>query len=137
MAVTEKVRLRILELRAEGLSYAKIAEEASVSKQTAVDIVKANIDQVTTLQAVEMEAFLDTSRINYRGRVKQLSDLHNRLREEIERRDLSDIPTDKLINLYLKTSDSLKGEVKTPCIRSTYEQEQDAAERSATEQWSL
>ena len=134
MAVTNKIKLRVLELRAEGLSYAKIAEEASISKQTAVDIVKANIDQVTTLQAVEMEAFLDTSRVNYKGRVEQLSALHTRLREEIERRDLSQVPTDKLIALYLKTSDSLKGEVKTPCIRSTHEQEKDAADR---EGWSF
>ena len=129
MAIQNKTKLQVLELRAEGVSYARIAEKTSISKQSVVDIVKGNIDSVATLQAIAMEAFLDESRVNYKGRLEQLSALHKRLREEIERRDLSEVPTDKLINLYLKTSDSLKAEVRTPCIKSTTEQEKDASNR--------
>lgn len=129
MAVTQAVKLRVIELRAEGLSYADIATEAKISKQTAVDIVRSNIDQVNTLQAVEMEALLDASKVNLKGRVEKLAALQDRLRSEIEQRDLSDIPTDKLIALYLKTSDTLKGEVPTPIPLSTEEQEEEARKR--------
>lgn len=131
MAVQNKTKLQVLGLRAEGLSFAKIAKETSLAKQTVVDIVKDNIDSISTLQGVAMEAFLDENRVNHKGRLEQLSVLHSRLREEIERRDLSEVPTDKLINLFLKTSDSLKAEVRIPCIRSTQEQKKDASDRSS------
>ena len=127
--IANKVKLRIIELRADGLSYAKIAEEAGVAKQTAVDVVKESIDEVATLQAIEMEALFETERVNKKGRIEQLSALQARLREEIESRDLSDVPTDKLVSLFLKTSETLKGEVFSPMIRSTDEQASDRKKR--------
>lgn len=130
MAITNEVKLRIIELRAEGLSYAKIAEEAKVAKQTAVDIVKERIDEVSTLRAIEMEALFDTRRVNLTGRIEQLSALQTRLREEIASRDLTDVPTDKLITLFLKTSEALKAEVYTPTIQSTEEQAEAARQRA-------
>ena len=132
MSVTQQVKLRVIELRAEGLSYAKIAKEAKIAKQTAVDIIRDNIDEVETLQAVEMDALIDAERVNLRGRIEQLSALHNRLRQEIEQRDLSDVPTEKLISLFIKTSETLKGEVNPPVVRSTEEQRQDKCMRDAT-----
>lgn len=125
MAITQQIKLRVIELRAEGLSYAKIAKEANIAKQTAVDIIRDNIDEVETLQAVEMDALIDAERVNLRGRIEQLSALHSRLRQEIEQRDLSDVPTEKLISLFIKTSETLKGEVTPPVVRSTAEQQQD------------
>ncbi len=44
MALTTQTRLQIIELRAEGLPFAKIAEEVKVSKQTAVDVVGESRD---------------------------------------------------------------------------------------------
>lgn len=135
MSVPTKVKLRVIELRAEGLSFANIAKEANVSKQTAVDIIRDNIEEVQTLQAIEMEALIDASKVNQRGRIEQLSELHTRLREEIAKRDLSDVPTDKLIKLYLNTSDTLKGEVtpSTTAVQSQQEQQQTARSREYTQ----
>lgn len=132
MATDTKVKLRVIELRAEGKSFAKIAEAVKISKQTAIDIVKENIDEVETLQAVEMEALFDASRVNLRGRVEQLSALQAKLRDEIAQRDLSEVPTDKLITLFIKTTEALKGEVYTPEAKSSFEQKADANERSLT-----
>lgn len=135
MSVPTKVKLRVIELRAEGLSFANIAKEANVSKQTAVDIIRDNIEEVQTLQAIEMEALIDASKVNQRGRIEQLSELHSRLREEIAKRDLSDVPTDKLIKLYLNTSETLKEEVtpSTTAVQSQQEQQQTARNREYTQ----
>lgn len=130
MAVAQKVKLKVIELRAEGLSYSKIAEALQISKQTAVDITKENIDQVETLQAIEAEALFEEKRVNLRGRIEQLSAIHSRLREEIESRDLSVVPTDKLIALFIKISDTLKGEVYSPSIYSTSEQDENERKRN-------
>ena len=121
MAISNKIKLRIIELRAEGLPFAKIAEAVNVSKQTAMEIVKDNIDEVTSLQAVEMEALFDNERVNLRGRVEQLSALQARLREEIANRDLSKVPTEKLIALFIKTNQALREEVYTPDVKTVSE----------------
>lgn len=125
MSVSNKVKLRIIELRAEGLSYAKIAEALKISKQTALEIVRDNKDEVTSLQAMEMEALFDAEKINLRGRVEQLSSLQARLRDELAKRDLSKIPTDKLIALFIKTNQALKDEVFTPEVKSVAEIQQE------------
>lgn len=125
MSVSNKVKLRIIELRAEGLSYAKIAEALKISKQTALEIVRDNKDEVTSLQAMEMEALFDAEKINLRGRVEQLSSLQARLREELAKRDLSKLPTDKLIALFIKTNQALKDEVFAPEVKSVAEIQQE------------
>lgn len=131
MAITQQTKLRIIEMRAEGLSYAKIAGELEISKQSVVDIAKESIDHISTLQAVGMEAFFEAERINKRGRIERLTALQARLQEEIEGRDLTQLPTDKLVTLFLKTTDALKNEVYTPTIQSTSEQEKAARERES------
>lgn len=128
--ITESIKLRVIELRADGASYSTIADTLSIAKQTAVNIAKENIDEIGTLRAIEMEATFQAQQVNREGRISQLSALHNRLREEIERRDLTDLPTKDLVALYLKTSDTLKGEVYTPTIRSSEEQADDKFQRS-------
>lgn len=130
MAVSNQTKLQIITLRAQGISYAKIAEEVKVSKQTAIDIARAERDQIDTLQATEMEALFEAHKINLKGRLEQLSTLQRRLLEEIKKRDLSDLPTKDLINLYLSTSKSIKEEVFTPEILSTSEQESASTKRA-------
>jgi transposase len=129
MAVTQVVKQQIITLRAEGLSYAKIAEQTKVSKQTAIDIVGEQKDAVSTLEATQWEALFEATKVNLKGRIDQLTALQNRLREEIERRDLSDLPTKDLVNLYLSTTKSLKEEVFTPTIQTTGEQQSAAQQR--------
>lgn len=130
MAVNNQTKLQIITLRAQGKSYAKIAEEVKVSKQTAIDIARAERDQIDTLQATEMEALFEAHQINLKGRLEQLSTLQRRLLEEIKKRDLSDLPTKDLINLYLSTSKNIKEEVFAPEILSTSEQESAATKRA-------
>lgn len=135
MVLTTQTKLQIIELRAEGLPYAKIAEEVKVSKQTAVDVVGESRDQIATLQAIQMEALFEAQRVNLRGRVEQLSALQRRLLEEIERRDLSDLSTDKLITLYLNTTKNLKEEVFTTKMETTTEQAETSRQREIFNKW--
>lgn len=130
MALNNQTKLQIISLRAQGHSYAKIAEEVKVSKQTAIDVARAERDQIDTLQATEMEALFEAHQINLKGRLEQLSTLQRRLLEEIKKRDLSDLPTKDLINLYLSTSKSIKEEVFAPEILSSSEQESAATKRA-------
>lgn len=130
MALTQQTKTQIITLRAEGQSYAKIAEMVKVSKQTAIDVAREEQDAIATLQATEMEALYEAHRINQRGRLEQLSELQRKLLEEIQRRDLTDVPTKDLFNLFLSTSKSIKEEVTAPQILSSSEQADAARQRA-------
>lgn len=119
----------ILEYRAKGYSYAKIAQETGVAKQTAVDVCKENEEAIATLQALELEELYETHAITAKERITAHANLLSRIRTEIEGRDLRDVPTEKLIDLYLKTSSALKEEVITPNFQTSKEQERDRKER--------
>jgi hypothetical protein len=53
----------------------------------------------------------------------------HRVREEIDRRDLTQVPTEKLIDLYLKQASTLKEEIIEPNFQSSEEQARDRQER--------
>ena len=130
MALTKDKKNQIIALRAQGLSYAKIAEEAKVAKQTAVDVVGENWDEIATLRGIALEELYEAQRVNARGRLEQLSSIQTRLMEEIESRNLADLSTDKLITLYLNLSKTIKEEVTPPQIRTSSEQERDQYNRN-------
>ena len=119
----------VITLRAQGLSFASIAREAGVAKQTAVDICRRNDEAIAQLRAYEIEQLYEEQKITHEERIKAHSSMMRRLRSEIEGRDLKDISTDKLIDLYLKTASALKEEMLSPCFKSTREIEAEKAER--------
>lgn len=129
MAIDKDTERKIIQLRAMGKSYATIAKKTKVAKQTAVDTCKRCKEEIATLNALEIDALHETQRVGYGERITALSTLMQRVREEIDRRDLSDVPTEKLIDLYLKQASTLKEELIEPTFKSSEEQERDRKER--------
>lgn len=123
------VRLKIIELRAKGKSIAKVAEELGIAKQTVVDICKDNKEEVASLYAVQLEQLYESERITATERIKALSTLASRIRKELEGRELTDIPTDKLIDLYLKTLSAVDEAVIEPTFKSSQELKEAKLER--------
>lgn len=120
---------RIIELRARGKSYSTIASELKIGKQTALDVCKKYKEQIATLQALELEQLYEEQRITSTERITAIASLMQRVREEIDSRDLSQVPTEKLIDLYLKQSSALREEIIEPNFQSTEEQNLDRQER--------
>lgn len=129
LSIDADKKRRILELRATGLSYAKISTEVGVAKQTAINVCKAQEEEIATLEALNMEELYEQHRITKRERIAAHASLLARIRTEIEGRDFTDVSTDKLIDLYLKTSASLSGEMVEPTFQTSEEQERDRQER--------
>ncbi len=120
---------RIIELRARGKSYSTIASELKIGKQTALDVCKKYKEQIATLQALELEQLYEEQRITSTERITAIASLMQRVREEIDSRDLSQVPTEKLIDLYLKQSSALREEIIEPNFQSSEEQSRDRKER--------
>lgn len=105
-----KTKERFIELRAAGVSYAKIAAELCVSKQTLITWSKDLTQQISNLREVEWEALCDKHLVAKEQRVRLLGTLLEKIVEEAKARELGNVPTDKLFGLLLKYSLSLKNE---------------------------
>jgi hypothetical protein len=120
---------QILELRAKGYSFARIASTMGIGKQTAVDVCKENEEKVAALAALEFEELYETLKISAQERIRSHAAVLEKIRQEIDERDLSDVPTEKLIDLFMKESAALREEMIVPHFSSTDEQERDKEDR--------
>lgn len=91
-----------IELRAEGLSLAKISAQIGISKPTLIKWTREcglELNNHKTLVIDEMKASFQASKKDV---IEKLVKLANRLDDEIANRDLSDVSTEKLIRLSME-----------------------------------
>ena len=120
---------RFIELRAQGWSFDKIAKELKVSKVALVDWAKEFEEEIANLKAVELEALYEKYYLLKEERIKTFGELLQKLRKEIDKRDLKDLSTDKLIDLYNKMFVLAKEEYIEPRFKSSSEIEEDKDNR--------
>jgi transcriptional regulator with XRE-family HTH domain len=110
MSKTLEDKHNFVELRAKGYSFSKIADETGVSKPTLIqwsqdEAVSRDIHNLRTLHMDELQ---EKYAMTKRHRIAVFGEVLNRAKTELESRDLADLPTDKLINLVVKLSDTLR-----------------------------
>jgi hypothetical protein len=106
---------RFVELRAQGLSFARISAELNVSKPTLINWSRLHQHRIRNLQALEIEAAAESCKLSRRHCLESLADDERRLREELARRDLKDIPTARLLALLAavrKEASAINGPVR-------------------------
>jgi hypothetical protein len=119
---------RFIELRAKGWSFDRIAKELGKAKQTLIDWSKELQDEVANRKALELEALYETYYLLKENRLQTFGGLLNKIKDEVLSRDLSDVPTDKLLDLFLKYNSQIKEEIVEPIYKTSleiYEERQD------------
>ena len=111
--ITMKAELKpeFVELRASGLSLAKIAERLSVSKTTLIAWEKELCNEIAEARFLEMQSLLETYKACKAERVKFLGKMYQRLTEELAKRDLSEVDSVKLLEMLLKVEQRLETEL--------------------------
>jgi hypothetical protein len=90
---------RFIELRASGLSFARIAAELKVSKPTLIAWSRKHHFEIHNLRAVETEALAEQLLANRQQRWQALARDLGRVEAELSKRDLSEVPTGRLLGL--------------------------------------
>src|SRR5512141_3080892 len=108
-------RERFVELRAQGKSFAAIAEEIGVSKTTLITWSRELYEQIKNLRAINEEALCERYRLTKQHELETLSQRLDAVEAEITKRDLSNVPTPKLYGLLFKLMDQTK-ERRTPLV---------------------
>ena len=120
---------RFIELRAKGWSFDKIAKELGKAKQTLIDWSKELQDEIANRKALELEALYQTYYLQRESRLQIFGVMLTKIKKEVESRDLSDVPTDKLLDLFLKYNSQVKEEIVEPIFKTSTEIKEDKLDR--------
>ncbi|WP_285769122.1 hypothetical protein [Peribacillus sp. SI8-4] len=104
---------RFIEMRAKEVPYVQISQEIGVSKPTLLKWGRVLELEINNRRAIELEYLQDKHCVSKRKRLEFYGEQLDRLYQELQQRDLSDIPTEKLYDMAMKTVASLKQE-ETP-----------------------
>jgi len=124
---------RFIELRAKGWSFDKIAKETGKAKQTLIDWSKDLQDEIANRRALELEALYESYYLLKENRLQTFGAMLTKIKEEVERRSLSDVPTDKLLELLLKYNSQVKEEIVEPIYKSSQEIKEERQDRELLE----
>ena len=101
---------RFIELRAKEVPYEKISKELGISKPTLIKWGKEFEVEISNLWGLELQFLQDKFFVSKTKRIELFGEQLTRLKEELAKRDLSEIPTEKLYDMIMKTIVSLKQE---------------------------
>ena len=112
---------RFIELRAKGWSFDKIAKEIGKAKQTLIDWSKELQDEIANRKALELEVLYEKYYLLKESRLQTFGELLTKLREEVLKRPLTDVSTEKLLELLIKYNTLLREEIVEPVYKSSQE----------------
>ncbi len=112
MSKTLDERQQFIELRAKGYSFQKISDELEISKPTLMEWSKdynTNRD-IQNQRTLVVDDLQERYAITRRHRIVVFGEFLQKAKDELNSRDMSDIPTDRLITMVIKLSDTLKAD---------------------------
>jgi len=105
MAYTNDQKMQFVMLRAQGKSFDTIAQELGISKQTLITWQGDLQDQVNEQTFFELQTITETYAVTRKKRFESHAKMLSAVLTELERRadtdQLTDLPTDKLVNLAM------------------------------------
>jgi transposase len=109
-----ELKQAFVQYRAKGWSLRKIARKLKVSRSTLSNWQAELEEEIASLKAIELEALYETYYASKEARVRLLGQQLKRVRAELNKRDLSDVPTDTLMAMLLKLYEALQEEYTEP-----------------------
>ena len=111
---TAEKKEKFIFLRAEGLSYSKITKEIHISKATCSRWEKELKNEIKKAKEERLEGLFSLYRIGREAHIEKLGEMVKRIDEAIARKDLDEIPAEKLLRLKLEYEDRLQSYYAEP-----------------------
>jgi len=112
-----KTKQQFIELRASGYSFDKISKQMKVAKSTLIDWSKEFELEVSNLKAMELEALQEQYYIAKKTRIEIVGEHTKKIQEELMKRDLSELTTEKLFEIFQKNMNFLRFEEVEPIFQ--------------------
>ena len=131
---TIETKRRFIELRAKGYSFDKIAKELGKAKQTLLDWSRDLDQEIAQAKALELDSLYESYGLYKEARLKTLGEILSKLKKEVDNRDLTDLPTDRLLDLFFKYEGVVKESLVEPVFKSSREIEEEKEDRLLLEE---
>lgn len=109
-----ELKSQFIEKRAKGLSIRAIARELQLSPQTISNWHVELEEEIARLKAIELEALYEEFHLLKAHKLRRLGNQLLAIEEELSKRELSDVSTEKLMDLQLKFFDEVRKEHVEP-----------------------
>ena len=103
-----------IELRAEGLSFAAIAERLHISKSTCSAWEKELTAEISSRRGEREEELYSLYGMSREARVRRLGDTLTRINSALAEKDLAELGADKLLALTLQYEKAMREEYRDP-----------------------
>jgi len=120
---------KFIELRAQGWSFDKIAKELGKAKQTLIDWSKDLQSEIANRKALELEALYEKYYLLKEAKIKKYGNILSKITDELENRDYKNVPTGRLLELYLLYFERLTQEVVEPTFKSSQDIKEEEEDR--------
>lgn len=133
--IEDEQRLKFIELRSEGKSIEDISAKLNISIDEAIELSETiKPEDLANFKAIAIDKIQSNYFVSKAKRIEIFGEQLIAIRNELLKRKLSDVPTEKLLNMFLKYGEILKNdEVKIELKRV----EVDELGRKDTEKWSI
>jgi len=108
---------KFIEKRAEGLSYADIAVALKVSKPTLIAWGKELRRDIGNARTLRMDELFEKYAVAKSKRIEVFGERLNAIMAELDKRDMTDVPTASLLTLALKYGDNMRYEHEPLSLR--------------------
>jgi len=103
-----ELKEQFVELRSQGFSFATIAERLCVAKSTLIEWSKDLELDIKNFRQIHLEAMREKYRVGVEKRIELFGQQLNTIETELSKRDLTQLPTERLLDLLLKFGRELK-----------------------------
>lgn len=109
---------QFIELRAQGFSYAHISEKIGVSKPTLIKWSRDLEDEINNLHQIHLESVREKYKMQKISLLEVFGKQMQNIEAELSKRNLNELKTEQLFNLWLKMSDNIAREDTQPIFKS-------------------
>ena len=113
----QETKSKFVELRAKGWSFERIADELEISKRILINWGKELELDIRNLKAIELESLQERFYMRKAQRIELFGEKLQAVKSELDKRDLSQLPTDKLFDLFIKYANALNNEATETVFR--------------------
>lgn len=112
-----------IELRIRGKTFEEISKELAVSKQTLINWNKIEVikDAIRAGKQIRVESILREYQLDRESRLQNLSLISRRINQEIEKREYSEISTERLFKIAILNEIRIKQTIKVETFTSPNE----------------
>ncbi|MCH8941603.1 MAG: hypothetical protein IIA48_04075 [Bacteroidetes bacterium] len=108
MAITLKQKEKFIDLRSDGLSFNTIAKKLSISKSTLINLQLELEDKIRNAAYFKYQTILEKYKLKQQNNIEYHSKLLEKVKKELEDRDLTILSFKELIQLKEHLNDNLK-----------------------------